>query len=122
MVTKGPSGKHPSRYNSGNGGSIFRASLQSDRSFGRIKKDINDQRKCLKMEYIWHLKGCQYLIRMGIQHQGGCCYTLQKLNVAPEKRWLEDDPSLLGFGHFQGRNVKLREGIVFFSPEKIGLL
>ena len=77
MVTKGPSGKHPNRYNSGNGGSIFRASLQSDSLntrrlirffFGRIKKDINDQRKCLKMEYFWYLKGCQYLIRGGIQH------------------------------------------------------
>lgn len=30
MATKGPSGKHPNRYDSGNGGSIFRASLQSD--------------------------------------------------------------------------------------------
>ena len=27
-----------------------------------------------------------------------------KFNIAPEKRWLEDDPFLLGFGNFSGAN------------------
>ena len=32
--------------------------------------------------------------------------------LAPEKRWLEDDPFLLGFGNFSGAIlVKLREGM-----------
>ena len=32
--------------------------------------------------------------------------------LAPEKRWLEDDPFLLGFGNFSGATfVKLLEGM-----------
>ena len=31
-------------------------------------------------------------------------YAPPKFNIAPEKRWLEDDPFLLGFGNFSGAN------------------
>ena len=49
--------------------------------------------------------------------------TPQKFNIAPEKWWLEDNPSLLGFGNFSGAvPVKLRGGYpstkgsrIFFS-------
>ena len=30
--------------------------------------------------------------------------TPPKFNIAPEKRWLEDDPFLLGSGNFSGAN------------------
>ena len=49
---------------------FFGASLQNDaveyqaidQIFWENEKDINDQKKCVMMESVWHLKGCQYPI------------------------------------------------------------
>ena len=35
--------------------------------------------------------------------------TLPETNIAPENRWLEDDPFLLGWPIFRGRTVSFRE-------------
>ena len=39
--------------------------------------------------------------------------TPPKMNIAPEKWWLEDDRFLLGFGHFSGANCLNFERVSF---------
>ena len=51
-----------------------------------------------------------------------CLNTPPKINIAPEKWWLEDDPFLLPFGmaYFQGQTVKLPGSIhIYFGPISI---
>ena len=45
--------------------------------------------------------------------------TPPKFNIAPEKRWLEDDYFPIGKVTFQGRTVRLREGITSITPVNV---